>query len=135
MNLSRVLGFSLFELLTALAIVAILATISVPAYQGMVSKARRSDALAALLQVQLAQERWRSQHASYADSLAELGWSSPHSPDGHYHLQITWADSADFRVLAKPAGVQHKDACGTFAGGREGPVYAGGYAGPDCWHR
>ena len=135
MNLSRIPGFSLFELLTALAIVAILATISVPAYQGMVAKARRSDALAALLQVQLAQERWRSQHASYADSLAALGWSSPQSPDGFYRLQITRADSADFVVFATPAGAQQKDVCGVFAGNREGPIHAGGYAGPSCWAR
>lgn len=135
MNLSRVPGFSLFELLTALAIVGILATISVPAYQGMVAKARRSDALSAMLQVQLAQERWRSEHTSYATSLAALGWSSPKSPDGYYRLRISRADSIDFMVLALPEGAQQNDVCGVFAGSREGPVYSGGYAAPSCWNR
>ena len=135
MNLHRVPGFSLFELLTALAIVGTLATVSVPAYQGMVAKARRSDALAAMLQVQLAQERWRSRHTSYASSLEVLGWSSPQSPDGHYRLRITRADSLDFLVLAVPEGAQKNDACGIFAGSSEGPVYSGGRAGPSCWNR
>lgn len=135
MNRSRVPGFTLFELLIALAIVAILATISIPAYQDVVARSRRSDAMAAVLRVQLAQERWRSEHAAYADSLAALGWSSTESPDGYYRLRITRADSTDFMVLASPAGAQQADDCGIFAGGGEGPVYSVGYAGSSCWNR
>jgi type IV pilus assembly protein PilE len=128
-------GFSLPELLITLSIVAILATITVPSYSGLVAKARRTDAISALVQVQLAQERWRTGHARYAASLGILGWPSRLSSDGHYQLHVDRADSADFLVLARPLGVQHADRCGTFAVDSNGPLYASGYAGPGCWNR
>jgi len=128
-------GFSLLELLIALAIVAILTTITVPSYSGLLAKTRRGDAMASLLLVQLDQERWRSGHADYAAGLDELGWVSPVSKDGYYRLRIHGADSVSYRVVAEPVGVQRKDTCGDFAIDQNGPVYSPGYAGPPCWSR
>jgi type IV pilus assembly protein PilE len=128
-------GFSLLELLIALAIVAILATITVPSLSGLVAQARRSDAMAALVRVQLAQQRWRARNPSYSEDLAVLGWSSPESPDGYYRLRVESADARDFLVLAEPAGGQQSDNCGVFAIGVDGPDHAAGYAGRDCWRR
>ncbi len=128
-------GFSVLELLIALAIVAILATITVPSYSGLVAKTRRGDAMAALVQVQLAQERWRSAHPAYTRDLKALGWSSPQSPDGHYRLRVKHADAVDYLLLAQPTGSQHSDRCGVFAMDSQGPAYGGDYAGPLCWNR
>lgn len=128
-------GFSLLELLIALAIVAILATITVPSFSGLVAKARRSDAMAGLVQVQLAQQRWRARNPSYTTDLAVLGWSTPESPDGYYRLRVEHADARDFLVLAEPAGVQRSDDCGVFAIGADGPDHAAAYADRDCWRR
>lgn len=128
-------GFTLLELLIALAIVAILATITVPSFSGLVAKSRRADAMAALVQVQLAQERWRAGNPRYSRDLEALGWSSPESPDGHYQLRVETADVVTFRVLAQPVGVQRSDSCGVFAMAADGPEYSEGFAGPDCWKR
>ncbi|MGI9321279.1 MAG: type IV pilin protein [Thiogranum sp.] len=128
-------AFSLLELLITLAIVAILATITVPSFSGLVAKSRRSDAMAGLAQVQLAQERWRAGNPRYTQDLEALGWSSPESPDGYYRLRVDQADAVAFLVLAQPAGVQQSDRCGVFAISAEGPDYREGYAGPDCWRR
>ena len=128
-------GFSFPELLIALAIVAILATITVPSYSGLVAKTRRGDAMAALVQVQLAQERWRSRHPSYAQDLKTLGWSAPESPDGHYRLRVAHADAVGYLLLAQPTGAQRADRCGVFAMDSQGPAYGGDYAGPLCWNR
>ena len=129
------LGFSLPELLITLTIVAILATITVPSYNGLVARSRRGDAMAALVMVQLAQQRWRSGHAVYAQDLATLGWPEAESPDGYYLLHIETADGFGFQALAQPQGVQLTDMCGTFAMDANGPVYTPAYAQRNCWNR
>jgi len=128
-------GFLLPELLITLAIVAILAIITVPSYNGLVARSRRGDAMAALVLVQLAQQRWRTGHARYTQDLAQLGWPDKSSPDGYYRLHIETADASGFRVLAKPQAAQRTDSCGTFAMDANGPVHAPAYAQPDCWNR
>ncbi len=72
----RARGFTLIELIIALAIVAIIAAIALPAYQNSVIKSRRADAMAAISNVQQAQERWRGNNAAYSTSLTDLGVTS-----------------------------------------------------------
>jgi type IV pilus assembly protein PilE len=128
-------GFSLIELLITLAIVAILAVITVPSFSGLVARSRRSDAMAALLDVQLAQERWRALNFSYAPALSALGWATADSPDGYYRLRINNADDSGFTVTARPVGVQQSDSCGVFAVDEQGPDYSAGFADEGCWRR
>ena len=135
MHRPRAPGFSLLELLITLSIVAILASITVPSFSGYVAKSRRTDAMSALLQVQLAQMRWRAAHREYSDGLAELGWADALSPDGHYRLRIQSSNSGDFLVQADPLGAQQSDTCGAFAISAQGPVYLAPYAAEDCWSR
>ena len=135
MDRQAIHGFSLIELLTALAIVAILATITVPSFSGLVAKSRRADAVSALLQVQLAQERWRMEHLNYAADVSNLGYTSSESPDGYYRLRVSQANAASFVVIAEPMGVQQGDPCGTFAIDGNGPHYADGFADQTCWRR
>jgi type IV pilus assembly protein PilE len=88
------LAFTLIELLIAIAIVAILAAVAFPAYQNSIRKSRRAEAFAALSAVQLAQERWRSNHAGYTDSVtgtwptAGLGLTGSTS-SGYYAVSVT----------------------------------------------
>lgn len=96
---ARADGFSLLELLVALAIVALLAAVAYPAYRDQVQKGRRSDAIAALGALQLAQERHRSASISYAASVQELGRPAV-SEGGHYDLSIQNASGSSYTVLA-----------------------------------
>ncbi|RTL39051.1 MAG: prepilin-type N-terminal cleavage/methylation domain-containing protein [Burkholderiales bacterium] len=65
-------GFTLVELMVALAIAGILAAIAYPAYVKQMQKGRRADAIAALTVIMQAQERYRSNVANYASAFADL---------------------------------------------------------------
>lgn len=60
------------ELMIAVVVVGILASIAYPAFTSTIQRSRRADAMAALSALMQAQERYRSNHASYADSLDAL---------------------------------------------------------------
>jgi type IV pilus assembly protein PilE len=100
-------GFTLTEMLCVLALAALLAAIAYPGYRHVVLKLRRSDGLAWLLHVQLAQERHRANHASYA-TLAELGLPTL-SPKGHYALAVAAAGPSGYQLLATAQGPQASD--------------------------
>jgi type IV pilus assembly protein PilE len=80
-------GFSLVELLVAIAIVAILASIALPRYDEVVNRARRADAKAFLMQLSSDQEAFYAQNFSYANSITaagQLDYADALSPESHY---------------------------------------------------
>lgn len=132
----RSAGITLMELMVALAIVAILATLAFPGFQDALMRGRRGDAIASLLALQLAQETWRANHPAYAD-LDALGWAGAASLDGHYTLRLADRSAAGFLATAtpRPDRPQRNDSCGTYAVNERGPVFAPGYADAACWRR
>lgn len=124
-------GFSLIELMITVAVMAVLAALAYPSYQDYVRKVRRADAHSALMQIQLAQERWRAARVSYAPTLAELGLST-RSVKAHYDLTLTAVSAVGFTATASGRGDQARDRrcpvirlVGTFGGASHEP--------PDCW--
>lgn len=89
-------GFTLIELMVVVVIVGILATIAYPSFMDAVRKSRRQDAITALQGIQLAQEKWRATHTSYA-TLTELGLSAT-SAQGYYTLAVTLPAPPDDQV-------------------------------------
>lgn len=70
-------GFSLVELMLVVALLAAVALIAVPAYQGVVERARISQAVRDIGELAMALERRRTTAGSYPASLAELGGGLP----------------------------------------------------------
>ena len=102
-------GWTLSELMVALALMAILATLAIPGYQTQQRQAKRADARQALQQIQLEQARWRGQHEQHADQLINLGWTSDRSAQGHYQITIEEASSTGYTLKATPLGHQAQD--------------------------
>jgi len=100
-------GFTLIETMVTVGIAGVLSSIAYPSLEGQVMRARRTDALVALMQAQLAQERFRANNASYG-SLADAG-VRPTSPAGHYRIAVVSSDAAGFELLASAVAGQARD--------------------------
>ena len=103
----RAAGFTLIETLVAVSIAGVLASIAYPTFEAPIQKARRTDALVALMKLQMAEERWYSNHRRYA-TLDELGADST-STNHYYTLQVASADENGFSLRATATGAQARD--------------------------
>ena len=109
-------GFSLIELMIAVAILAIIAAIAIPSYTSYVDRGKRAEARAALLDIAARQERFYSNNRQYtaklgggADSLNIPGCTATNcsSENGYYALSValpTGQNNQDFDATATPSG-------------------------------
>jgi type IV pilus assembly protein PilE len=138
-------GFTLIETMVTIGIAGVLSSVAYPSLEGQVMRARRTDALVALMQAQLAQERFRANNASYG-SLADAG-VRPTSPAGHYRIAVVSSDAAGFELLASAVAGQARDtrcrhlrlaladATLTYASGSDATTANGADANRACWSR
>ena len=104
---SKQRGFTLIELMVAMAVAGILAATAYPSFAGPLFKARRTDGITALLQLQMSQERWRANHGNYA-SLTQLKVNAT-SIMGYYQLSVADPTATGFAVSAAGTGSQAGD--------------------------
>lgn len=138
-------GFTLIELMVVVAIVAILAAVAIPGYRNYVLRAGRTDALVAVNEVAMAQERYRLDHNAYATSLDVLnangmtvngsGASAYAIPEGGRHtIHLMGATATSFTVEARNYGTQSDDTrCNYFRLTNAGVRSMGVGAVADCW--
>ena len=113
-------GFTLIELMIAVSIVGILASIAIPNYRQYIVKAKRGEAEAALVTLANAMEQWRIQNnGSYLG--AAVNNSYPASPaifstvvpisggKTTYNLTISAAAATTYTLTATPIGTQASD--------------------------
>ena len=137
-GLTRQLGFSLIELMIAIVIVAILATVAVSSYVSFTQKAYRTDAKTALLDLASREEKFYTINNQYTSDPTQLYGASGAFPlnvqsggTAYYYIPVptvapsTTTTTATFTVQAVPFAVQAvpapftsssqaSDACATF---------------------
>ncbi len=113
-------GFTLIELMIVVAIVAILTMVAYPSYQESMRKTRRSDAIAAALTIQVAQEKFRAGCTLYADefgtdNVCVTGTSTytlqaaDTSPEEYYAMSLDDVTGNTYTIIATAQGVQAAD--------------------------
>ena len=83
-------GFTLTEVIIAVAIVGILATIAIPTYEHHVAKARCSDATTILVKIASQQEQFFLDNKTYTTDLTDLGYdtSTMDTENGYYQVAV-----------------------------------------------
>jgi type IV pilus assembly protein PilE len=105
----RARGFSLVELMSVVAVMAILAVIAYPAYQTHITKSRRADAKAVLLDASARMERFYFDQNTYTSDLTDLGYAADpaSSPEQYWTLSAAAGPTGDiatsYALTATPA--------------------------------
>lgn len=129
-------GFTLVELMVALAIFAIVAAIAFPSYRSQVAKGRRADAKQSVMEVAQLLERFYSERGTYAGATLGSGGLYPSSSrQGFYTLAIANASADGYSLSATPTGAQAGDACGSYGYDQTGTasVSGGTLTLASCW--
>lgn len=101
---TRAAGFSLIELLVAVAIVGILAAVAYPAYGSYLVKNNRAAAQVYLMEVAQAQSQHMADSRSYATTVGALGINPPANVSAKYAIAIAVQEGppSTFTVTATP---------------------------------
>lgn len=137
-------GFTLIELMIAVAVVGILAAIAYPSYQEHVLKSWRANAASCLLEMANRMERRYTGQSKYdaptGDTLLDSGCAAEGDMPKRYDFAYEGTpNSSKFEIRATRQGAQTKDKCGTLTinqWGVKGVVGATtGYDATTCWRR
>jgi type IV pilus assembly protein PilE len=135
-------GFSLIELLIAMAIMGILVAVAMPVYTNSVIRSNRSEAKNELMQVAAEQERFFSSNNIYTNDATPLLTPNVASRDrtttnAWYLISVEacagGAITNCFIATATPQGTQTVDVCTTLTITNTGVRGATGSTTDDCW--
>jgi type IV pilus assembly protein PilE len=130
-------GITLLELMIVVVIISILTAIAYPNYREYVTRAKRTEAKAALLQIATNQERFYLQNNTYTTNMTNLGFPVAGaflSDSDSYIINVGAADANDFTAIATfQLGGDEAGKCLTFQiDGRGAKTSA---PDTDCWTR
>lgn len=107
-------GFTLIELMIAIAIAGILAALAYPSFADHMNRVRRTDGHTALYDLAVHMEHYFTENSSYAGATTPaIVGASATSSEGHYTLSIGNLSASTYTLSAVPTGAQANDSCGT----------------------
>jgi type IV pilus assembly protein PilE len=144
MQHTRLNGFTLLELLIVVAIIGILSSIALPAYQNSVLRSARAEAKTELLQVASDQERHFSNFSTFVDDATPLNTPVVAGRDrttqnAFYAISVAacggGAITNCFIATATAQNAQTADTCTTLTISDTGVRGATGDTANECWQR
>jgi type IV pilus assembly protein PilE len=109
-------AFTMFELLLAMAIIGILASLSVPLYLPLISKAKSTEAKLQLRHVLMLEKNYFYVNSKYTTSISELGFEQARlvTADGQANYKIDVTDASVSGFTARATAVADFDGDGQF---------------------
>lgn len=128
----RLRGFTLIELMIAVALVAIVVATALPSYSSYVRRSVRTEAQSFITSVAARQQQFLVDTRVYAPSLTAMGMTVPTRIAGAYDvkLEVVAGPPQTFVLTAEPKSGQTKDSCGTMTLNQAGAKTA---ATTGCW--
>lgn len=125
-------GFTLIELMIAVALVAILVATALPSYSGYVRRSVRTEAQSFLMSVAARQQQFLVDTRVYAGTVDAMGMPVPSRIAGAYlvKMEVLAGPPQTFLLTAEPKGDQAKENCGTMTLNQAGAKTA---AKSGCW--
>lgn len=113
MKSGRQNGFTLIELMITVVIIAILASIALPAYQEYVKRGHRAAAQSEMMDIANLQQQLllaNRRYAAHTDvAWTNTGYTLPGEVDARYDYAIAISNPPYFRITFTPQGTQVSD--------------------------
>jgi type IV pilus assembly protein PilE len=135
-QIHRAQGFTLTELMITVAIASIIAMVAIPAYQDQVTRGKRTEGQAALVNLANRMEKYFYDSNTYVGANVATLMGSATTESGFYQLQVSAVATLSYTLQAVPSGTFSDPYCQTLTldqAGTKGVTNGPTKTASQCW--